>query len=144
MQVSEVMSAHVKLASPEDTLQAIAQSMTELDAGVLPIGEDGRLVGMITDRDIVVRAVCKGLDPHSTTAREVMSAEIHYCYEDDEVEEVAQNMGDWRVRRLPVIDANKRLVGIVSLGDISQNAAAEYSGAALRDISRRDHSQTGA
>jgi CBS domain-containing protein len=141
MQVSEVMTSNVKLASPEDTLQAIALSMSELDAGALPVGENDRLVGMVTDRDIVVRAISKGLDPGRTTAREVMSAEIYYCFVDDDVQDVAQSLSEWRVRRLPVLDADKRLVGIVSLGDVSKGAAPEHSGAALRDISQQDGSQ---
>src|SRR6185437_11790621 len=99
MQVSEVMSTNVRIASPEDTLQKVAQSMAELDAGVMPVGVNDRLVGMVTDRDIVVRAVSQGLDPEITTVRDVMSPQVHFCYEDDDVDEVAQNMADWRVRR---------------------------------------------
>jgi len=137
MQVSEVMSTNVKIASPDDTLQRIAQSMAELDAGVMPVGANDRLIGMITDRDIVIRAVSRGLSPESTTVREVMSVEVHFCYADDDVDEVAQNMADWRVRRLPVLDLDKRLVGIVSLGDISRDTSPGSSGAALRDISAR-------
>jgi len=135
MQVSEVMSTNVRVASPDDTLQKIAQSMAELDAGVMPVGANDRLVGMITDRDIVIRAVSQGLSPESTTVREVMSVALHFCYEGDDVEEVAQNMADWRVRRLPVLDLDKRLVGIVSLGDISRDAPPGSAGAALREIS---------
>jgi len=137
MQVSEVMSTNVKVASPDDSLQKIAQSMAELDSGVMPVGANDRLIGMITDRDIVIRAVSQGLNPEITTAREVMSAEVHFCYDGDDVEEVAQNMADWRVRRLPVLNLEKRLVGIVSLGDISRDAATGSSGAALRDISSK-------
>ncbi len=137
MQVSEVMSTNVRIASPEDTLQQIAQSMAELDAGVMPVGANDRLVGMITDRDIVVRAVSQGLDPEITRVRDVMSPEVHFCYEDDDVEEVAQNMADWRVRRLPVLNLDKRLVGIISLGDISQDTSPGATGAALRDISTK-------
>jgi len=137
MQVSEVMSTNVRIASPEDTLQKVAQSMAELDAGVMPVGVNDRLVGMVTDRDIVVRAVSQGLDPEITTVRDVMSPQVHFCYEDDDVDEVAQNMADWRVRRLPVLNLNKRLVGIVSLGDISRDSSPGATGAALRDISTK-------
>ena len=92
--------------------------MRQIDAGVLPVGENDRLVGMITDRDIAVRAVGEGKGP-DTLIREVMSPEICYCFEDQELDEVAANMGDVKVRRLSVVNRDKRLVGIVSLGDIA-------------------------
>jgi CBS domain-containing protein len=136
MQVSEVMSTSVQLASPDDTLQAVSQSMADINVGALPVGDDGRLVGMITDRDIVVRAISRGLDPARARVRDVMTDEVIFCYEDDELEDVSAKLADLQVRRLPVLDANKRLVGIVSLGDISQGTALQDSGSALRDISQ--------
>jgi CBS domain-containing protein len=94
--------------------------MAEADAGILPVGENDRLVGMITDRDIAVRAVARGKGP-DTPVRDVMSTEkVMYCFEDDVVDEVARNMGDVKLRRLPVMDRDKRLVGIISLGDVAQ------------------------
>ena len=101
------------------TIRDVARLMAEIDAGVLPVGENDRLVGMITDRDIALRAVAKGLGP-DTLVREVMSKEqVLYCFEDDDVDDVAKNMGDNQVRRLPVVNRDKRLVGIVSIGDLA-------------------------
>lgn len=93
--------------------------MAEIDAGVLPVGENDRLVGMITDRDIAVRAVAAGKPP-DTPIRDVMSSDVCYCFDDQEISDVAANMADIKVRRLPVVNRDKRLVGILSLGDIAQ------------------------
>ena len=121
MQVREAMTKDVRIANPGQTIREAASLMSECDAGILPVGENDRLVGMITDRDIAVRAVAKGLGP-DTPVRDVMSTDkVHYCFEDDDVDDVAKNMGDEKVRRLPVMDRNKRLVGIISLGDISKS-----------------------
>jgi CBS domain-containing protein len=120
MKVSEAMTRDVRVASPSETIRQAAQMMAELDAGVLPVGDNDRLVGMITDRDIAVRAVATGKSP-DTPIREVMSSEdVCYCFDDQEIEEVASNMAKIKVRRLPVVSREKRLVGILSLGDISQ------------------------
>jgi CBS domain-containing protein len=120
MKVSEAMTRDVRVASPSETIRQAAQMMAELDAGVLPVGDNDRLVGMITDRDIAVRAVAAGKSP-DTPIREVMSSEdVCYCFDDQEIEEVASNMAKIKVRRLPVVSREKRLVGILSLGDISQ------------------------
>ncbi len=135
MQVNQVMTATVKVARPDESVRNIARSMAELNAGVVPVTSEGEVIGMITDRDIVIRAIGAGLDPDSTTARDVMTAEVHFCYEDDEVEDVFQSMSEWQIRRLPVFNLDKKLVGIVSLGDIAQNAAASQAGETLRDIS---------
>ena len=118
MKIKEVMTQDVALADPEMTIADAARMMVRCDAGALPVGEDERLVGMITDRDIAVRAVAKDL-PCDTPVRDVMSKEVLYCFEDEDVEKVADNMGEQQVRRLPVLDRDKRLVGIVSLGDLS-------------------------
>jgi CBS domain-containing protein len=121
MQVREAMTREVRVATPGQTIREAASLMSECDAGILPVGENDRLVGMITDRDIAVRAVAKGLGP-DTPVRDVMSTDkVHYCFEDDDVDDVARNMGTEKVRRLPVMDRNKRLVGIISLGDISKS-----------------------
>src|SRR5689334_17643617 len=117
MKINEIMSKDVKLASPEETIQKAAAMMAECDAGVIPVGEGDRLVGMITDRDIAIRAVAKALDPTKTRVRDVMSAEVKYCFEDEDVNHVVQNMAELQVRRLPVVNRDKRLVGIVPVGD---------------------------
>jgi CBS domain-containing protein len=138
MQVSEIMSRSVKVASPTDTLQQAARWMAELDAGSLPVGENDRLVGMITDRDIAIRGDAAGCDPTRTPIRKVMSnSSVKYCFEDDDVDTIAQNMAELQVRRLPVVNRDKRLVGIVSLGDISRQAqdGSKAPARALRGIS---------
>jgi CBS domain-containing protein len=144
MQISEAMSTDVKIASPGQTIRDAARLMAEIDAGVLPVGENDRLVGMITDRDIAVRAVAAGKGPN-TPVRDVMSTEVMYCFEDDEIDEVSQNMAEIKLRRLPVLNSEKRLIGIVSLGDIALVDGPEHAGNALCGISEPggEHSQTG-
>jgi len=136
MKVHDSMTRDVQIAAPSQSVRDAARMMAELDVGVLPVGENDRLVGMITDRDIVVRAVAAGHGP-DTPVREVMSPQVQYCFEDQTVEEVTANMGDIQVRRLPVVDRDKRLVGIISLGDIAvQSGREQEAGVALSGISR--------
>ena len=135
MKIKDVMTSQVKIAAPDQTIGDAARMMAECDSGALPVGEDDRLIGMITDRDIAIRAVAKDLPP-DTPIREVMSKEVLYCFLDEDVEHVADNMGEQQVRRLPVLDRDKRLVGVVSLGDLSR-AASQKAGGALRDISEK-------
>jgi CBS domain-containing protein len=144
MLVSEVMTSDVRLASPEQSIRDAASLMAECDCGVLPVGDGDRLVGMITDRDIVVRAIAAGKSA-DTKVRDVMSKEVLYCFEDAEIEEVASNMADIKVRRLPVLNGKKRLVGILSLADIAMADGPDSSGIALCGISEPggEHSQTG-
>lgn len=121
MKIRDCMSPDVHVASPGDSIQNAATMMAEIDAGAIPVGENDRLVGMITDRDIAIRAVAQGKGP-DTPVRDVMSTEqVLYCYDDEDLDHVAKNMGDQRVRRLPVVNREKRLVGIVSLGDVATN-----------------------
>jgi CBS domain-containing protein len=143
MQVSELMSRDVRIASPDDRLQMAAKMMAEIDSGVLPVGENDRLVGMITDRDIAIRAVATGMGP-DTKVREVMSKEVKYCFEDEDLDDVTDKMGELQVRRLPVLNREKRLIGILSLGDVAVGHAADAS-QALKGISEPggQHSQTG-
>lgn len=142
MRVSECMTRDVTIANPQETICDAAKMMADCDSGVLPVGENDRLIGVITDRDIAVRGVAEGKPP-STKIRDVMSAEIRYCYEDEDVAAVLRNMGKLQVRRLPVLSRDKRLVGIVSLSDLANGAAAP-AGEALSDIARPggEHSQT--
>ena len=134
MQVSKVMTRNVSWVGPQSTIPEIARRMRAEDIGSVPIAEQDRLIGIVTDRDIVVRLVAEGGDLNSTTAREVMSPRILYCYEDQTVTDVLKNMADNQVRRLPVVIREKRLVGVVSLGDLSQ-AAKTRAGDALKEIS---------
>lgn len=141
MRVSEAMTRDVRVATPGQPIRDVARMMAEIDAGAMPVGENDRLIGMITDRDIAVRAVAQGKGP-DTPVREVMSTEVLYCYEDDELDRVAKNMGDVQVRRLPVVNRDKRLVGIVSLGDLAKNEK-EAGGKAVSGVSKPggQHSQ---
>jgi CBS domain-containing protein len=118
MKVSEVMTRSVATVSPEQTAREAASFMLSNDAGSIPVTDGDRLVGMITDRDIAVRGVAKGKGP-DCQVREVMTSEVKYCFEDEDIGHVAKNMAEIKVQRLPVMDRNKRLVGIVSLGDIA-------------------------
>jgi len=119
--VSDVMTREkVHLASPDQTIGDAAALMVKADIGSLPVGDSDRLVGMITDRDIVVRAVAQGLGT-DTPVRAVMTEHIKYCYDDQDVSEVAQNMADLGVRRLPVVNRDKRLVGFVALSNITSS-----------------------
>ena len=143
MKVNELMSLRVEVASPDDSIQQAAKVMHRIDVGILPVGENDRLIGVITDRDIAVRAVAEGKDPKTTLVRDVMSAEVRYCYEDDEVESVAENMAELQVRRLPVVNADKRLCGLISLADIARERRPREASEALEGISRQGgpHSQ---
>lgn len=134
MQVSEAMSHDVAISSPHQTIRDAAATMAKLDAGVLPVGENDRLVGMVTDRDIAIRAIAAGKGP-TTPVRDVMSREVLYCFEDDDVSKVAQNMADNKLRRMPVLNREKRLVGIISLGDIALIDGPANAGEALCSIS---------
>jgi CBS domain-containing protein len=144
MKVSEVMTHDVRIARPDDTVEQAASIMAEIDAGVLPVGDSDRLIGMITDRDIAIRCVAKGKGPDAKV-REIMSEEVKYCFADQDIEEAAESMGNLQVRRLPVVDRNKRLVGIVSLGDLATAGGEMEAGEALTGISLPggQHSQTG-
>ncbi|HWK74272.1 MAG TPA: CBS domain-containing protein [Povalibacter sp.] len=144
MKVRDAMTRDVRLVRPEQSLQDAARLMAELDIGCLPVEENDRMVGMITDRDIAVRAVAEGRNPQ-TPVSEVMSRDVKYCYDDQSVEEVTRNMADIRVRRLPVVNRNKRLVGILALGDLAiEETAQDGAGEALCGISRPggEHSQS--
>ena len=134
MQISECMTRSVEVANPDDSIQNAARIMDRIDAGVLPVGQDDRLVGMITDRDIAIRAVAKGREC-DTPVREAMSGEVMYCYADDDAEEVLENMADQQVRRMPVVDRDKRLVGIVSIGDLAKKDERD-TGETLRVIAQ--------
>ncbi|MPR12743.1 CBS domain-containing protein, partial [Microvirga tunisiensis] len=130
MRVAEVMTRDVRLIEPNQTIRDAARLMAEMDAGIMPVREGDRLVGMITDRDIAVRAVAQGRGP-DTPVREVMTDEVKYCYEDDDTNDVARNMADIQVRRLPVLTREKRLVGIISLGDLAVTDEARRAGEAV-------------
>ena len=143
MKVSEAMTRDVVLIHPNQSIREAAAVMEDCDIGFLPIGDGDRLVGMITDRDIAVRAVAKGMSP-DTPVREVMSKEVLYCFEDEDVPNVAKNMSEIQVRRLPVVDRGKKLVGILSIGDLARKTDSGTAGKAMAGIAQpsEKHSQT--
>ena len=143
MKVCDAMSRDVQVASPTLSIRNAAKIMAKIDAGVLPVGENDRLIGMITDRDIAVRAVAEG-KATTTKVRDIMSEEVLYCFEDQDLEEVARNMSIMKIRRLPVVNQDKRLVGILSFGDLARNEDPTTAGQAISQISEPggDHSQS--
>ena len=134
MRIAEVMTREVKVIGPERSVREAARLMDDLNVGALPVCDGQRLVGMITDRDITVRATAVGEDPDRTQVQKIMSEDVRWCFEDDEVSDVVRTMGDVQIRRLPVVDREKRLVGIVALGDLATDRA-EGTEEALRNIS---------
>ena len=142
--IADVMSADIRTIRPDDTVQQAAQLMSNDDTGVLPVtDEESRVVGMITDRDIAIRLASTAKDPAKTRVREIMSQEIQYCYEDEDVQHVADLMADEQLHRLPVMDRRQHLVGIVSIGDVSKRKSPQMAGQALAGIARKSeqHSQ---
>jgi CBS domain-containing protein len=136
MQLRDVMTRNVEAADFDVTLQEAAAKMKTLDVGALPIREGEHLVGMLTDRDITIRAVAVGLDPKQTAVAEVMTSELVYGYEDQDVRDAALLMAKEQVRRLPVLNRNEELVGIVSLGDLAVNTGDDrLKGEVLEEIS---------
>jgi CBS domain-containing protein len=138
MEIREVMTTHVECIRPEASLLDAARKMKKFDIGPLPVcGDNDRLVGMVTDRDIVVRAIADGRDLEETKVQDIMTPEVHYCMENHDVEHVARLMRDRQVRRLVVLNDDRRLVGIVSLGDLAvETGDEEMTGEALEGISQ--------
>jgi CBS domain-containing protein len=134
MRVQEIMTRDASIIDPNAMIRDVAKIMRADNIGVLPVGENDRLVGMVTDRDIVVRAVAEGRSNGNTAVRDVMSPDVYYCFETDDVEHAAQVMADHQVRRLPVLNRDKRLVGMVALADIGRNDG-DAAKAALEGIS---------
>ena len=136
--ISEVMTRDVHIANPDQTIREIADAMAKDDVGSLPVGENDRLIGMITDRDIVLRAVAKGRDS-KTPVRDVMTDRIQYCYEDDDVLGVAESMAHLGVRRLAVLNRDKRLVGIVALSDVANCGETKATTKLLKGVAEPHH-----
>jgi CBS domain-containing protein len=137
MQVQQCMTKDIKLIDPDMTLREAAGLMRQQDTGFLPVGENDRLVGTLTDRDIAVRAVCEGKDPNTAKVREAMSEHIVYCFDDQDTAEAADLMAQKQIRRLAVLNHDKRLVGVVSLGDLAGRAQDQDSSEhALEGVSK--------
>lgn len=135
MKVKQVMHKGVEWVSPSTPVTTLAKKMLNLDVGAIPVGENDRLIGMVTDRDIALRALANGKDPSKLTAKDVMTKGIIWCRDSDDVNEAARTMESKKVRRLPVIDENKRMVGILSLGDISHAASQRTSAQVMKAVS---------
>ena len=136
MKIREVMTEMVELVDPDTVLHDAAQRMRDVGIGFLPVGVDDRLVGTLTDRDITVRAVADGLDPKVARVREAMSRSLVYCFEDQDTSEAATLMAENKVRRLPVLNSAKRLVGVVSVGDLAARTGdGAVIGQTVQDIS---------
>jgi CBS domain-containing protein len=136
MQLREVMTPNVEVIGSNIRLKDAAAKMKELDVGLMPVCDGERLRGLLTDRDITVRATAEGRDPSKTKVSEIMSADIVFCFEDQEIEEAISLMEVKQIRRVPILDRDKRLVGIVSLGDIAVRAGDQkLTGETLREVS---------
>jgi CBS domain-containing protein len=140
MLLRDMMTAGIADISADATLMEAAERMKRQDIGAIPVRENGRLVGMLTDRDITVRAVAEGLDPRKTVVREAMSTDLWFCYEDQSVESAAKQMEEMQIRRLPVYDRNERAIGMVSLGDLAiRNHDQRLSAKVLERVSQPTH-----
>ena len=137
MKIKDVMTRSVETVRPDQTLQEAAARMKSLDVGPMPVTENDRLVGMLTDRDIVVRGVAEGRDARTTKVRDAMTSDVVCCNEDDDVKDAASKMKDRQIRRLVVVDGQQRVSGIVSLGDIAVDTSDEkMSGRVLEEVSK--------
>ncbi len=137
MNIKDVMSTHIEIVSPETLLHEVAKKMQASDCGSVLVGKDDRLLGVITDRDLALRCIAESHHPAETKAEQVMTKQILYCYDTDTLEDVALNMTHNKVRRFPVLNKEKRLVGIVSLGDLAVHSTDEHHricGKALGEI----------
>jgi CBS domain-containing protein len=123
-QISDIMTRDVRCVAPNDSMQRAAKTMEELDVGALPVWDGQNLIGMVTDRDITIRGVAEGKAADSRVS-EVMSTDVEYCFEDDQIDDVMEKMQGSQIRRVPVMDRQKRLIGMVSLGDLAIRAGAE-------------------
>lgn len=135
MKIAECMTADPCMVRPDDTVRTAAALMAESDTGAVLVGENDHLVGMVTDRDIALRAIGAGQGPECMV-KDVMTRKIRYCYQDEDLEKVARNMGELQLRRLPVLDRQKRLVGTISIGDLAKAADRAVIGQAMGAIAR--------
>ena len=136
MKIREIMTPDAQCVSPDETIVDAAALMRQLDVGVLPVCDEHDVVGMITDRDIAIRAVAEARTPSDTKVREIMSPGTVFVYEDQDVDDVVRVMEEHQIRRAPVMSRDRKLIGIVSLGDIAVDASAALSGEALKRVSQ--------
>ena len=133
MEIREIMTKHVDLVDPDTTIRDAAVRMRDDHVGALPVGENDRLVGMVTDRDIAVRGVATDCAPSECTVREVMSEGVYYCFEDEDAEQAAHTMAEHKVRRLPILNRDKRLVGIVAVADLARVGVSQEAMKAISE-----------
>ncbi len=142
MQIRDAMSTDVQIIDPDMSVSEAAMKMRDLDVGFLPVGENDRLVGMLTDRDIAVRAVAEGKDPKSCRVRDAMTPDVIYCFEDQDTAEAADLMAEHQIHRLPILNRDKRLVGVLATADLARHEQG-VTAQALKGISQPTHHEPG-
>ena len=142
MKIKEIMTREVVTIHPDATVDEAAQQMSLHDVGMLPVFEGGQMLGVFTDRDITIRVVGEGRDPRKTRVRDIMTAEIVYCYDHEDVQEAVDSFGKMQIRRLPVLNRKKQLVGVLSIGDLAVDAGNKMlAGEVLRKVSEPERLQ---
>lgn len=134
MVIKDIMNQQTQLIGTDTTVKEAAEKMENTGVGFLPVGDNDELKGTLTDRDIVLKAIAKGKNPEQTRVQDILSPSLLYCREDQDVEEVARNMNEQQVRRMPIVNADKRMVGVVSIGDMAQHLSPETAGQVLRGV----------
>ena len=135
MKLREIMSDHVEVIHPDDTLQTAAEKMRDRDIGFLPVCDDGRLIGVLTDRDLITRALADGLESKAILGRDLVTSPAIYCFDDQSIDEAAKLMHDNQIRRLVVLSRDKQMVGVISLGDLAMTADDKLTGDVLQSVS---------
>jgi CBS domain-containing protein len=135
MKIKDIMTRTVEAMNEAATIRSVAAKMKQLDVGVMPVLDNGNLLGLVTDRDIVIRAVAEGKDPDSSTVADIMTRSVITCSEEDDVSEAEKLMEEKKIRRIPVTDAQDHIVGILSLGDLAKSVDKSDAGEVLRDVS---------
>jgi CBS domain-containing protein len=135
MQVKDIMTSNVEALPPDASIKTLALKMRELNLGTIPIEEDGRITGIVTDRDLVLRGLADSRDPDKTLARDIMSREVTFCYDDQDVPDVAHLMEEKKLYRLPVVTHDGKMVGLFSVSDLAQHAAYELTGEVMHAVS---------
>ncbi len=135
MKLREIMSDHVEVIHPDDSLQTAAEKMRDRDIGFLPVCDDERLIGVLTDRDLITRALADGLESKAILGRDLMTSPALYCFDDQSIDEAAKLMHDNQIRRLVVLSRDKQMVGVISLGDLAMTASDKLTGDVLQSVS---------
>ena len=135
MKLKEIMTSEVEVIHPNDTLQTAASKMHDRDIGFLPVCDGDRLIGVLTDRDLITRALAEGMESKAMLGRDLVTSPTIYCFDDQSVDEAAKLMHDNQIRRLVILSRDKRMVGVVSLGDLAMNIDDKKSGDVLQSVS---------